>query len=66
MRKVKQMKDAGKTVIIISHDLVLHSVCDKVLCFHSSNEYQFGHHNDLVAEKGKYKELWDAYSFTND
>ena len=57
---MRELKEKGKTVIIVSHDLYFHSVSDKILCYSGINDYQYDTHENLKSTPGIYKQLWDA------
>lgn len=49
-----------KTAVFISHRLSSCRFCDDVAVFHKGRMVQHGRHDDLVAQEGKYQELWSA------
>ncbi|MCI8789338.1 MAG: ABC transporter ATP-binding protein [Lachnospiraceae bacterium] len=49
-----------KTAVFISHRLSSCRFCDDVAVFHKGRLVQHGRHDDLVAQEGKYQELWSA------
>ena len=49
-----------KTAGFISHRLSSCRFCDDVAVFHKGRLVQHGRHDDLVAQEGKYQELWSA------
>ena len=49
-----------KTAVFISHRLSSCRFCDYVAVFHKGRLVQHGRHDDLVAQEGKYQELWSA------
>ena len=50
---------SDKTIIMISHQLSVAATCDRVLVMDKGEIVQEGNHNDLVKEKGLYKQLWE-------
>ena len=50
----------GKTAIYISHRLSSCAFCDKIAVFHQARLEELGTHQELLAQKGKYAELWHA------
>ena len=50
---------SNKTILMISHQLSVAATCDRVLVMKSGEIIQEGHHNDLIKEKGLYKQLWE-------
>ena len=49
-----------KTAVFISHRLSSCRFCNDVAVFHKGRLVQHGRHDDLVAQEGKYQELWSA------
>jgi ATP-binding cassette subfamily B protein len=50
----------GKTAIYISHRLSSCAFCDNIAVFDKAKLVEFGTHNDLLNNNGKYNELWNA------
>ena len=50
----------GKTAIYISHRLSSCAFCDKIAVFHQARLEELGTHQELLAQNGKYAELWHA------
>lgn len=50
----------GKTAIYISHRLSSCAFCDKIAVFHQARLEELGMHQELLAQNGKYAELWHA------
>jgi ATP-binding cassette subfamily B protein len=50
----------GKTVIVIAHRLSTLQQMDRILVFEAGKIIQDGSHQDLLAQKGLYKTLWDT------
>jgi ATP-binding cassette subfamily B protein len=50
----------AKTAIFISHRLSSCRFCQRIFVFHVGTLVQEGTHEQLVADDGKYKELWNA------
>jgi len=50
----------NKTAIYISHRLSSCAFCDRIAVFDKANLVENGTHNKLIAENGKYAELWNA------
>lgn len=50
----------NKTAIYISHRLSSCAFCDRIAVFDKANLVENGTHNQLIAENGKYAELWYA------
>ncbi|HTJ71236.1 MAG TPA: ABC transporter ATP-binding protein [Actinospica sp.] len=53
---------AGRTTILISHDLHLAHDADEILVVDGGRIVQRGTHRQLTAVRGKYAELWEAQS----
>ncbi|HET9172265.1 MAG TPA: ABC transporter ATP-binding protein [Actinospica sp.] len=53
---------AGRTTILISHDLHLAHDADEILVVDAGRVIQRGTHQQLAARSGKYAELWRAQS----
>ena len=49
-----------KTAIFISHRLSSCRFCDDIAVFDDGRLIQRGSHKTLIAEGGKYRELWNA------
>ena len=49
-----------KTAVYISHRLSSCRFCDEILVFDGGGIVQQGNHDALLAEEGKYRELWNA------
>ena len=49
----------NKTVLMISHQLSVAAVCDRVLVMDKGQIVQEGNHKKLLNEKGLYKNLWE-------
>lgn len=49
-----------KTAVYISHRLASCRFCDKIAVFDNGQIVQSGDHNSLLAQEGKYSELWNA------
>ncbi len=58
--RVEQSKEGqGRTILMISHQLSAAAACDRVLVIEDGRLVQQGHHDDLLAEGGTYRRLWD-------
>ncbi len=49
-----------KTAIYISHRLSSCRFCDEIAVFHQGRVIEKGSHQGLLAQGGKYAELWNA------
>ncbi|MDR1629547.1 MAG: ABC transporter ATP-binding protein/permease [Oscillospiraceae bacterium] len=49
-----------KTAVYISHRLSSCRFCDKIAVFHEGRLIELGGHDELLSERGKYHELWNA------
>ena len=54
-----------KTIIMISHQLSVAATCDRVLVMDKGLIVQEGIHEDLIKQKGLYKNLWERELATN-
>ncbi len=50
---------AGKTAVFISHRLSSSKFCDRVALFSKGELAEYGTHDQLIAQNGAYKELFD-------
>ena len=58
--RTEQSKEGqGRTILMISHQLSAAAACDRVLVMEDGRLVQQGHHDDLLAEGGTYRRLWD-------
>ena len=58
--RAEQLKEGhGRTILMISHQLSAAAACDRVLVLEDGRLVQQGHHDDLLAEGGTYRRLWD-------
>ena len=65
-RIIEEMREkSSKTIIMISHQLSVAASCDRVLVMDKGEIVQEGNHNDLVKEKGLYRQLWQRELATN-
>ncbi len=58
LRTIRGQGTAGRTVLMISHQLSAAAACDRVLVLEDGKLVQQGHHNDLVSRAGTYRRLW--------
>lgn len=49
----------GKTAVYISHRLSTCRFCDKIAVFDNGRMLEYGTHNELINQKGKYNELYN-------
>ena len=59
IRAEQSKKGQGRTILMISHQLSAAAACDRVLVMEDGRLVQQGHHDDLLAEGGTYRRLWD-------
>lgn len=52
----------SKTALFISHRLASASFCDRIILLEKGNITEEGTHQELIAENGNYKELFDVQS----
>ena len=55
----------NKTILMISHQLSVAAICDRVLVMDKGQIVQEGNHKELVKENGIYKKLWERELATN-
>jgi ABC-type multidrug transport system fused ATPase/permease subunit len=51
---------AGRTMFVIAHRLSTTINADQILVMHNGEIIESGRHEELLAKKGKYFELWDS------
>lgn len=56
---ITQLRAAGKTIIIIAHRLSTVMDADKIIVLEEGKLIEEGSHIELIAEEGKYFELWE-------
>ncbi len=54
-----RLRAAGKTIIVIAHRLSTIMDADKIVVLEDGNVLEEGTHDELLAEEGKYRELWN-------
>jgi ATP-binding cassette subfamily B protein len=59
IRAEQSKQGHGRTILMISHQLSAAAACDRVLVMEDGRLVQQGHHDDLLAEGGTYRRLWD-------
>jgi ATP-binding cassette subfamily C protein len=52
----------GKTAVYISHRLASTSFCDRIILFENGGVAEVGSHDELLAQGGKYAELFNVQS----
>ena len=57
LRNVRETQ--GRTVLMISHQLSAAAACDRVLVLDDGRVVQQGTHQELLAQPGTYRRLWD-------
>jgi ATP-binding cassette, subfamily B, multidrug efflux pump len=55
---VRGQGSAGRTVLMISHQLSAAAACDRVLVLEEGRLVQQGHHRELLEQPGTYRRLW--------
>ncbi len=59
-------KDNNKTILMISHQLSVAAICDRVLVMDKGEIIQEGVHKELIKIKGLYKKLWERELAVNE
>ena len=59
-------KDNNKTILMISHQLSVAAICDRVLVMDKGEIIQEGVHKELIKTKGLYKKLWERELAVNE
>ena len=63
---IEELRDrSNKTILMISHQLSIAAICDRVLVMDKGEIVQEGNHKKLVNENGLYKQLWERELATN-
>lgn len=57
-KALESLKD--KTSLVIAHRLSTIKNCDQIIVLHFGKIIEKGKHDELLAKKGKYSELWAA------
>ena len=55
---IRQLKDQGKTIVIIAHRLSTVINADKIVVLDEGKLLEEGTHFDLYLKKGKYFKMW--------
>jgi len=59
---IDDFKLQGKTIIVIAHRLSTIANADTILVMESGVVIEEGNHTDLLAQNGKYYDLWSKQS----
>ncbi len=60
MREVSQ----GRTTVVIAHRLQTAKAADRIVVLHSGQVVEAGTHDDLIAMRGRYAAMWNAFEAT--
>jgi len=58
LKTIQQLRNNGKTIIIIAHRLSTVIDADKIVVLENGNLIEQGSHFELYAKKGKYYQMW--------
>ncbi|NIL75139.1 ABC transporter ATP-binding protein [Rhodococcus sp. B10] len=53
---------SGRSAVIVAHRLDQARRADRILLMHNGTVVEVGTHDDLIQRRGRYSELWDAWS----
>ena len=53
---------AGRTSLLITHDLLSAAECDQIVILEQGTIVECGSHEDLLARSARYRDLWDMKS----
>ena len=56
---IAELREAGKTILIIAHRLSTVMDADKIIVLEKGKLIEEGNHVELIAQQGKYYELWE-------
>jgi len=57
-RLLQQIQVSGKTLIILAHRLNTIRIADTIICIRDGRVRESGNHDELLARKGYYYNLW--------
>jgi ATP-binding cassette subfamily C protein len=66
-RELEQAADralAGRTALVVAHRLTQAQAADRIVVLHAGRIAEAGTHDELLATRGRYAELWQAWSTT--
>lgn len=53
---------AGRTGLVIAHRRSQAAACDRIVVMEAGRVVELGSHEELLAARGRYAELWAAWS----
>jgi ATP-binding cassette subfamily B protein len=62
---IRQLKQQGKTIIIIAHRLSTVVNADKIIVLENGQVIEQGSHSDLYAARGRYFQMWEKQLLIN-
>jgi ATP-binding cassette, subfamily B, bacterial len=61
VRRAMQVASAGRTTLVVAHRLTTAQLADRILVVDGGRIVQSGTHDALLAESGRYRDLWNAF-----
>lgn len=62
LEKAAETATRGRTTVVVAHRLSQASRCDRIAVMAAGRIVELGTHDELLARRGRYAELWDAWS----
>lgn len=58
-RAILDLRERGKTIVLIAHRLSTVLTADKIIVLHQGNLVEEGNHDELIARGGAYYKMWE-------